>query len=181
MEAVKKGVRGNWEHMDLNVEFLCSFSTHSSRFLGISALCPGMSAKEEKRPILETFFSSAGLEGILGYKKQCANTNTSNITTADDSNGPFVIPLHPHSKYISTEGHFFRLYDKQWIIQASFFTSLLFVFQFPPPDPPMCLPLPPPLAVSWYAGLRFQSQTEMVSFWATRSVCAFYASQSFFH
>lgn len=38
----------------------------------------------------------------------------------------------------------------------------------------MCLPSPPLLAVSWCAGLKFLSQTEMVSFWATRSVCAFY-------
>lgn len=53
--------------------------------------------------------------------------------------------------------------------------SALFVFQSPPLDPPMCLPLPLLLVVSSYAGLKFPSQTEMVSFWATRSVCAFWA------
>lgn len=46
--------------MDSNVEFLHSsfFSTHCSRFLGISALCPGMSAKEEKSYFLESFLFS---------------------------------------------------------------------------------------------------------------------------
>lgn len=48
--------------MDTNVEFLCSFffSTHCSRFFGISAICPGMSAKEEKGPILFFLFSRPG-------------------------------------------------------------------------------------------------------------------------
>lgn len=55
------------------------------------------------------------------------------------------------------------------------FAFLFFFFlQFPPADPPMCLHSPQPPAASWCAGLKFLSLTEMVSFWATRSVCAFY-------
>ena len=61
--------------------FFLFFSTHCSRFFGISAICPGMSAKEEKRPIL--FLCSAGLEGLPGYHRLCANTRTNKRTVAD--------------------------------------------------------------------------------------------------
>jgi len=46
-------------------------------------------------------------------------------------------------------------------------------FQFHPVDPPTCRPLPPPPVASWCAGLKSQSLTGMVSFLATRFVCAF--------
>lgn len=178
MEAVKKGVWGNWEHMDLNVEFLCSFFFFHSLKQILKNQC--IMSRDECQGREKGVFLSAGLQGIPGYKKQCANTNTNDTTTANHSNCPFVIPLHPHSKNTSTEGAWLIHFSDYKKNNGSFFASPLFVFQFPPLDPPMCLPLPPLLAVSWCAGLKFLSQTEMVSFWATRSVCAFYASQLFF-
>lgn len=44
--------------LQCGIPALSFFSTHCSRFLGISALCPGMSAKEEKSSFLESFLFS---------------------------------------------------------------------------------------------------------------------------
>lgn len=68
------------------------FSTHFSRFLGISALCPEISAKEEKRPILAVFLLDSRPAGYTRISEAlCKHKHTGH-------NHIGSIKVHPHSK-----------------------------------------------------------------------------------
>lgn len=84
---------------------------------------------------------------------------------------------HPHDEYAQLQCGklcFSESMANNGLLVHSVFTLFPFDSQFPPVDPPTCQPLPRPPAASQCAGLKFQSQTETVSFWATRSVLFFF-------
>lgn len=109
--------------LPFSFSFFLFFSTHCSRFFGISAICPGMSAKEEKRPIL--FLCSAGLEGLPGYQRLCANTRTNKRTVADY----IKTLLHSCIHTGSMTNSFFIIYGKQ--CRRNILASLLSLFCSP--------------------------------------------------
>lgn len=76
-----EGVWENWEHMDSNVEFLCSFFHSLQQILRNQCImsrdeCQG----REKAYSWVVFFF------FLGYERLCPHTNTHDITIADHSN-----------------------------------------------------------------------------------------------